>query len=91
MSGITFGSVGDIVSLCLLIKDLVKALNDCSGARRDFKQIISELESLERALLEIDLLIRRHQHTPTLSGLFVSATNTASSCRASIDKVLKVR
>ena len=50
---ITFGSVGDIVSLCLLIKDLVKSLDNSRGSSAEYQAVIRELCSLDHALLEV--------------------------------------
>lgn len=53
---ITFGSVSDIISTVLLIKVLVKALNDSQGSGSEYCELIRELWSLEVALLEVENL-----------------------------------
>lgn len=40
---ITFGSVGDVISVCLLIKDLVKTLDDSRGSSAEYQEVIREL------------------------------------------------
>ncbi|KAF1974790.1 hypothetical protein BU23DRAFT_460501 [Bimuria novae-zelandiae CBS 107.79] len=68
---ITFGAVGDIISVCLLVKDLVDALDEARGSKAEYQSVIRELWILDRALLEIDLLSRTHGNgaTPELRSL----------------------
>jgi hypothetical protein len=49
----TFGSVGDIISICLIIKDLAVALDDSGGSSAEYRELRRELWALERALLEV--------------------------------------
>lgn len=53
---ITFGSVGDIISTVLLIKVLVKALDNSQGSGSEYCELSQELWSLEVALLEVENL-----------------------------------
>lgn len=55
-AGVTFGSVGDINSLCIVIKDVVEALDDSKGSSAEYRGIIRELRALERVLLEVESL-----------------------------------
>lgn len=55
---ITFGSVGDIISVSLLVKDILVALDDSRGSSAEYQGIIRELYILDRALLEIGQLSR---------------------------------
>jgi hypothetical protein len=68
---ITFGAVGDIISVCLLVKDLVGALDKARGSKAEYQSVIRELQILERITLEIDLLTRCHGDgaTPELRSL----------------------
>lgn len=72
---ITFGAVGDIISVCLLVKDLVEALDKARGDKAEYQSAIREFWLLDRALLEIDLLSRAHsdRSTPELLGLYATA------------------
>lgn len=80
---ITFGSVGDIVSVCLLVKDLVNALDEARGCKAEYQSAIRELWILDRALLEIDLLSRTHGNgsTPELRSLCETAQRAAAKCK----------
>jgi hypothetical protein len=51
---IPFGvSVGDFISGLNFVRELIKALKDSTGSRKDYCELISELESLERALIQV--------------------------------------
>lgn len=85
-------SVGDIISICLLAKDLVEALSSSRGASSEYQEIIRELWGLERALLQIDLLSRVHDDTLELNPLHETARRSAEDCRGCIAGFLeKVR
>ena len=51
----TFGSFGDIVTLSLLIKDLIKSLDDSRGSSAEYQAVVRELWSLDKALLEVEV------------------------------------
>jgi hypothetical protein len=40
---ITFGAVGDIIFVCLLVKDLVEALDKSRGSKAEYQSAIREL------------------------------------------------
>ncbi|KAH8819392.1 hypothetical protein F5884DRAFT_10370 [Xylogone sp. PMI_703] len=86
---IGIGSIGDIISVCLLAKDLVEALNNSRGAAKEYQEIIRELWGLERALLQIDLLSRTCDTSPELNALNETARRSAEDCRLSIASFLQ--
>lgn len=49
-------SVGDFLSGLELIRQLIKALEDSSGSSKEYRDLIRELYSLERALIEVKSL-----------------------------------
>jgi len=53
---VTFGSVGDIIAVALLVKDLVEALDQCRGSQAEYRQLIQELRLLEDVLRKVDTL-----------------------------------
>ena len=83
---ITFGSVGDIISLCLLIKDLVKTLDSSRGSSAEYQAVIRELRSLDHALLEVEALIRSCQQTVQLNALTATVSQCAEQCRRCVTK-----
>lgn len=85
---VTFGAVGDIISVSLLLKDILVALDDSRGSCAEYQQLISELYILDRALLEIDQLCRRHEGTAELMALRSVAQKAVNDCRNSMDAFL---
>jgi hypothetical protein len=94
---VTFGSVGDIISVCLLVKDLVDALDKARGSKAEYQSLTRELWILDRVLLEIDLLSRTHGGgtTPELEALCQTATKAVDRCRELVsdflDRIKKYR
>ena len=78
---VTFGSVGDIISVSLLVKDLIDALNDSRGSKRQYEEVVRELWILDRSLLEVDLLSRTYASTPELIALCETARHVIGKCR----------
>lgn len=81
---ITFGSVGDIISISLLIKDLVKSLDEIRGSSAEFQAVIRELWSLDHALIEVVVLFRSCEQTAQLNALSATANECAENCRTCI-------
>ena len=78
---ITFGSIGDIISLSLLIKDLVKSLDNSRGSSAEYQAVIRELWSLDHALLEVEALVRSCEQTVQLTALTATVNQCADQCR----------
>lgn len=81
---ITFVSVGDIIAVCLLVKDCVQALSETNGSAAEYKAVIQELYILEKTLLEVGSLSKTHPPTPELHAVFASITATVEQCRKSL-------
>ncbi|CAD6575091.1 MAG: hypothetical protein ASARMPRED_007053 [Alectoria sarmentosa] len=88
-AGVTFGSVGDIISLCIVIKDLVKALDESRGSSAEYQELIRELWALDRVLLEVELLWRTCECTVELNALRETAHRMTDQCRHSIEAFLE--
>lgn len=82
---INFGSVGDIISVSLIVKDLVDALDKSRGSSAEYKAIASELWTLDRTLLEVELLSQKYCGTPEFNALYTTASRTVERCRSSIE------
>ena len=80
---VTFGAVGDIISVCLLVKDLVEALDKTRGSKAEYRSAQSELLILEGTLLEVDVLIKAHGSgsTPELRDICTKAEQAAARCK----------
>ena len=78
-------SVGDFVSGINLIRELIKALEDSAGSSADYVDLIRELYSLERALLEVKHLDLDESQEPQNLALRQAATQ----CQQTIDEFLQ--
>ena len=83
---ITFGSVGDIISLSLLIKDLVKSLDKSRGSSAEYQAVICELRSLDHALIEVEALFQSCEQMIDLNALCATVKECAEQCRKCITK-----
>ncbi len=81
-------SVGDFFSGINLIRELIKALEDSAGSSAEYRDLIKELYSLERALLEVKHLdLEESQHSQ-----HVALKQVAIQCQETIDGFLnKIR
>ena len=57
MASITFGSVGDIISICQVIVKTVSALSESRGSAVEYQGLINELWSLAQALESLKSLL----------------------------------
>ncbi len=86
---VTFGSVGDIIAVSLLVKDVLDAFDKSRGSSSEYQELIRELWSLDRALLEIEQLSRRHRGAPDMAALCKTFERTVESCRVSVEAFTK--
>jgi hypothetical protein len=57
MFSITFGSLGDIIAVAQIVQQVIEALNNSTGAPRNYQDLICQLQTLHRTLLEAHQLI----------------------------------
>ena len=86
---VSFGSVGDIIAVGLLIKDLVKCLDDSRGSSSEFQSVIRELHSLDRALLEVGLLCSSYEASLGLDAHLKTALDIAEQCKSCVTEFQK--
>lgn len=82
---ITFGSVGDILSVSLLVKELALALSESRGSVAEYQATIRELHVLDISLLQVEKLSRTQNTSPELRALYSTASDIILGCRASVD------
>lgn len=51
--GITFGSIGDLLSIGQVAFSLAKALSDSHGSARENQSLIQDLQTFDRSLLQV--------------------------------------
>ena len=82
-------SVGDCVTACILIKDVIAALNDSRGSVVEYNEICRELWSLDRALLEVHQLANSSERSVELHALRQTVGRAGSQCKDCIEAFLK--
>ncbi|KAF2876011.1 hypothetical protein BDV95DRAFT_665353 [Massariosphaeria phaeospora] len=86
---ITFGSFGDIISVTLLVKDVVAALDESRGSSAEYQGLVRELNHLDSALLQVRELCEQHEATPELAALCRTAQKAVRDCEVSVGAFLK--
>jgi hypothetical protein len=86
---VSFGSVGDIIAVCLIVKDLVAALDDSRGSAAEYQEVRLELQALERALLEVEFLSSSCTATEKLKALYATARKAGVNCQKPVAAFLK--
>ena len=78
----TFGfSAGDLIAGINLIKDIIVALNGSRGAGPEYRELIDELYTLKKCLIEVKSLdLDDSQHAQ-----LVAIRSAAGMCQRSID------
>jgi hypothetical protein len=82
-------SVGDCISVCILIKDAIRALDSTRGSSAEYQEMIRELWALDRALLEVVKLAQSFETTVELNALSHTARRTAEQCKSCIEGFLE--
>lgn len=81
---VTFGSVGDIISVALLVKDLAEALDKSRGSQAEYRQLIQDLQTLESVLRKVDHLCSANGSSgidPETAALHETALQITNSSR----------
>ena len=78
--------VGDIISLCLLIKELCKTLDRSRTAPTEYRDIISDLWALDDALTQAEELCESHESSNELEAFNVAVSRAVNQCRLSVEK-----
>lgn len=53
-AALTFGSVGDIIAVCLLVNDLVTTLGDSRGSVGEYRDLITDLRYVQELLYRLN-------------------------------------
>lgn len=85
MSSVTFGSVGDIITVCLLAKSIAKALDDSKGSSAEYQGLITEIRSLECSLLEVELFTRSWRDASTSVPVQQECSKLVNDCRKTLE------
>lgn len=84
------GSLGDVIAVSLLARDLARALDDTRGSATEYQQVIQELWAFDQALHEVEHLSANCGQAVRANALCQTTTGMALQCRGSIDAFLTV-
>ncbi|KAJ4019332.1 hypothetical protein NW766_003044 [Fusarium irregulare] len=76
--GLTFGSVGDFISLTVLIKDIITALDDARGSAKEYRALVQELVTLRLTLEAVQHTCEDPQLVHSLEDLAKIALDTVA-------------
>src|ERR1700722_11690738 len=77
---VTFGSVGDIITVVGIIKELIVTLNDSRGSSADYQRFTHELRNFENILHNLDALIKACENHTEYTALRITAKLEALEC-----------
>lgn len=81
------GSVGDIIALTLLVKDLIKALDESRGSSAEYQEIVRALWTLNQILGEVAVLYRMRGDIAELNALLETMHHVSNQVQKSIEPV----
>ena len=73
------------VSLCILIKNLCKALDQSRGSSAEYRNIIAQLWALDDVLVQAESLADGHGDSDELQAQYVAICRSVDLCRQGID------
>jgi hypothetical protein len=76
--GLSFGAVGDFISIALLIKDIIASLDDCRGSAKQYRELVQGLDILGQTLEVVQKTFENPQFTDSLEDLSKISLTTIS-------------
>ena len=89
MSFAPVGSLGDVVALISIVKNLVNAFDNRKGSSADYQDITRKLSAFHRVLQEVDKLCRSSATTVGLDASSGAMLSVISQARRSIEAFTK--
>jgi hypothetical protein len=82
-------SVGDIISVSLLIKDILLALDSTRDSSAQYQSIVKELYVLDISLLQVEKLAKADEVTSQVHAIYDTAKETAEKCKGLVAAFLQ--
>jgi Fungal N-terminal domain of STAND proteins len=86
---VTCGSIGDIITICTLIRSLAQALDEIRGSSSQYREIVQELRTLEATLREVKRLSDSYSDNPALQPLFRTVAQAVERCNTDVQSFLE--
>lgn len=77
---VTFGSVGDIISVSLLAKDLIISLNESRGSAIEYQGVIRDLQNLDDLFLKVNKIFETSHTNLELAALHQTGRHIGEAC-----------
>jgi len=86
---ITFGAVGDIISVALLAKDLIATLDEARGSKAEYRAAVQAIKTLNDTINLVNHhVIQQGVTTPELRNLCETSKQAVARCRSLGDAFL---
>ena len=89
MASLTFGSVGDIVTVCGLVINAAEALSDSTGSAAEYQEVLREVRSLNVALQSASTVIEGDVHVTGSEQLRDALTHCKTCLNAYLGRIRK--
>ena len=89
MASVTFGSVGDIITVCKIITTTIKALSASRGSDVGYRELINELWSLAQALESIKSLLEEDSQIKHKGRLRIALQNCRECLEHELESIRK--
>ncbi|KAF9877565.1 hypothetical protein CkaCkLH20_04700 [Colletotrichum karsti] len=76
----TFGSLGDILTLCQIGMALGKAVGSSQGSAKTYQALKTNVDSFVQILIKVIAAIQEREHTEWMSDLDAIIKQTVNSC-----------
>ena len=78
------GSLGDIIALSRLVRDLIQALDQTKGSSAQYQEITRKLWAFKRVVQEVETVCRKRERTVELDTLRATTCCIANQARQCI-------
>ena len=85
MASLTIGSVGDIITICDILRTVVQALSESRGSATEYQALVRELQALSQAVYSVRSLLERHQDLKEIGRL----QDLLKDCRGNLIRELE--
>ena len=85
MASLTIGSVGDIITICDILRTVVQALSESRGSAAEYQALVKELQALSQAVYSVRSLLERHQDLKEIGRL----QDLLKDCRSNLIRELE--
>ncbi|GKT41094.1 uncharacterized protein ColSpa_01275 [Colletotrichum spaethianum] len=84
---LTFGAIGDFIAVIELIKNVILALDDCRGSAKEYRDVVYNLEILEKTLQQVAELYQSQSSDSHFGDLRAIALRSLQQIRLCLDEL----